>query len=196
MSQTIFIKILEQLNSSVFVLIGLFIVALWAMYKIGGIVTTFSTHEDKIDGLSKNSEKTFEKIIRLEAKVDLIYQYHNPNSTVRSMSPISLTPVGNEIATNINAQTVLSRCLDFLEKEIEKENPKNAYDIQMVSMKIAKEKMILCLNEAELSAVKQAAYNKGILAEDVMAIFGILLRNAVLEKKGIPIAEVDFHANK
>ena len=90
--------------------------------------------------MSKNSEKTFEKIVRFEAKIDLIYQQLNPNSAVRAMSPVSLTPIGNEIATSINAQNILSRCSDFLEKELEKENPKNAYDIQMVSMKIAKEK--------------------------------------------------------
>ena len=140
MPQTVFVKIIEQLNSSVFVLIGIFIVSLWVMYKMGGIVKTFCIHEDKIDELSKNSEKTFEKIVRFEAKIDLIYQQLNPNSAVRAMSPVSLTPIGNEIATSINAQNILSRCSDFLEKELEKEHPKNAYDIQMVSMKIAKEK--------------------------------------------------------
>jgi hypothetical protein len=58
-------------------------------------------------------------------------------------------------------------------------------------MKVARESMENLLNEEELTAVKDEAFARGLLVEDIMSIFGILLRNKVLEEKKIPIAEVD-----
>ncbi len=45
--EALFIKLLDQLNSSVFMLIALLIVALWGMYKFGGMVKTFTDVKEK-----------------------------------------------------------------------------------------------------------------------------------------------------
>jgi 16S rRNA C967 or C1407 C5-methylase (RsmB/RsmF family) len=78
-------------------------------------------------------------------------------------------------------------------KLIEKTNTKNAYDIQVESFKIIKENLLNMLDEKELIAIKDEAYDRGIIIDDVIAIFGVLLRNCILQKKGIPIADVDKH---
>ena len=52
-------------------------------------------------------------------------------------------------------------------------------------------KSIKYLNEEELLKIKNQAYNYGILDEDVMSIFGILLRNYILKKKNMSIYDVD-----
>lgn len=75
-------------------------------------------------------------------------------------------------------------------------SPKTAYDIQQVSMEFAKNRMVSMLSEEDLVKVKQEAFNRGILVEDVMSVLGVLLRNHVLQQKNIPIAAVDAHVPK
>ena len=130
------------------------------------------------------------------AKIDLIYENTNPRRTVAVMSPISLTEMGKGIATKIEANKILEKYVLKLTKEVDSENPQNAYDIQMASMKVAKEKMITFLNEEELNTIKQEAYSRGIIVQDILSVFGVLLRNHILSQKGMPISDVDIHLPK
>jgi hypothetical protein len=183
------LKLAEQLNSSVFILLMILIIIAFGLYKAGQWSEIFKSHDDKI----KKIEGLAEKVLLMGQKVDLIYDntLGPGRRPLASLSPINLTKVGFEIVEKIKANDILIRCLPMLEKEVEKEKPNSAYDIQMVSLKIAKEKMITCLNETELTAVKQEAFDRGLLVEDIMSVFGVLLRNHVLSQKGISISEVD-----
>lgn len=187
----IVLKIIDQLNSAVIVLLMILAAVAIGIYKAGQWSKVFKFHEEKITKI----EGLADKVLLMGQKVDLIYDNTlGAKRPLAAMSPINLTPVGNEIVEKINANTILARCLSQLEKEVEKEKPNNAYDIQMVAMKIAKEKMVTCLNETELAVVKQEAYNRGLLVEDIMSVFGVLLRNHILNQKGISISDVDKHA--
>ncbi len=77
--QEVFIKLIEQLNSGVFVLLGILVLAFYAVYKIGGWKQLFSTHNNRLEKVEKMSER----IISIQTKVDQIYQYFNPNTTVK-----------------------------------------------------------------------------------------------------------------
>ncbi|MDA8171361.1 MAG: hypothetical protein M0Z48_05955 [Nitrospiraceae bacterium] len=188
-------KLIDQLNSSVFVLLAILVVIGWGIHKISYLIGVWSTkfkhHDDKIvkvEGLA-------DKVVKMETKIDLIYENTlGPRRTVAAHSPIGLTDVGREIAEKIQAQTILGKYASRLTKEVEAESPKNAYDIQMASMKVVKGQMVTMLNEPELATVKQEAYNRGLLVEDIMAVFGVLLRDRVLSLKGLPISDVDKHA--
>lgn len=188
--QAILAKLIDQLNSSVFILFAILCCAFWAIYKIGKFAEKFKHHGDKLVKIESLSEK----VIELKTKVDLIYENTNPRRTVAAMSPISLTDIGKEIVAKIGANKILEKYISKLTKEVESENPKNAYDIQMASMKVAKEKMITFLNEEELNIIKQEAYSRGIIVQDVMSVFGVLLRNYILNQKGMPISDVDVHS--
>lgn len=189
--EAVFTKLIEQLNSSVFILLVILGIAFYFIFLFGKWSQKFLHHEDKIN----NFQGLSDKIIELKTKVDLIYQNTNPNKLVASHSPISLTEMGKAMADTINADKILSEHIDSLVKEVELDAPKNAYDIQVVSMKVAKEKLLSYLNENNLNAIKDEAYAKGILVEDIMTIFGVLLRNQILKNKGIPISDVDVHSN-
>jgi hypothetical protein len=185
--EAIFNKLIEQLNSSVFVLLVLLGVSYWAVVRVARLIEQFSHHKiklDKIDVLSAG-------MIELKVKVDLIYQNTNPHKLVGAQSPISITPVGKEISTAINAGQILEKYVGKLSELVEETCPKNAYDVQTTSMSIVKEKMMPLLNADEINAIKEVAYSKGLLAEDIMSIFGVLLRDVVLKKKGFPVADVD-----
>jgi hypothetical protein len=187
--EIVFSKLIDQLNSSVFILLALIALSGWILYRGGRWTERFASHGEKLDGIAPLTEK----VTRLEAKVDLIYQHVNPNRAVQAYSPISLTDVGRDISAKIKAPSILERCYPSLKNHPEIISAKNAYDIQMACMRIARAEFEKCLNEDELVAVKLEAYNRGNLLEDVLAVFGVLLRNRVLEEKGIPVSEVDRH---
>ena len=54
--------------------------------------------------------------------------------------------------------------------------------------------MLGMLDSGELNTVKEVAFQKGILAEDVMMVFGVMLRDSILASRGIAVADVDQHA--
>jgi len=89
----IFDRLIDELDTSVFVLLALLAFAIWAAFKLGGWKQIFTQHASRIDKI----EDIGSKVIELKTKVDLIYQYTNPNTPVRAASPINLTPVGEQI---------------------------------------------------------------------------------------------------
>jgi len=188
----VLLKLVEQLNSSVFMLFLILIVTGITVYKLGYWKNKFDTHDkrvEKIEGLA-------EKVTALTVKVDLIYQNTNPNAPLRAHSPVSLTPIGNEISKNIDADKIFKKYSNKLMGEVEKKSPNNAYDIQQSSILVAKSIMINMLEEVELVKIKQEAFDRGLLTEDIMSVFGVLLRNEILKHKGISLAEVDKNSPK
>jgi hypothetical protein len=186
----IIVELIKHLNSSVVVLLLILCAVAIGIFKAGQWSKVFKFHEDKISKI----EGLADKVLLMGQKVDLIYDNTlGAKRPLAAMSPINLTTVGNDIVEKIKAATILERCLPLLTKEVDIEKPNNAYDIQMVAMKVAKEKMLTCLNETELAVVKQEAFNRGLLVEDIMSVFGVLLRNHILGKKGISISDVDKH---
>lgn len=190
--ETVFLELIKQLNSSVFLLFLILVITILTVYRLGIWKNKFDVHDKRVERI----ENMNDIVIGLKTKVDLIYQHVIPNIPTRSASPISFTPVGNEIAAKIDAPTIFVKYSEKLATEVEKRNPQNAYDIQVVSIEIAKNFMINLLDDAELLKFKEEAFNKGILLEDVMGIFGVLLRNHVLRQKGISIADIDKHDPK
>jgi hypothetical protein len=183
----VFAKLIEQLNSGVFILLVILGVILWAVYRVARLIEQFSHHKTKIDKF----DDLHSGVIELKVKVDLIYQNTNPNRLVAAQSPVSITPVGYEISTKINAQQIMDKYVGVLSDMVEATCPKNAYDVQAASMEVTKNKMMALLDAGEINAIKAVAYSKGLLAEDIMGIFGVMLRDVILKKKGLPVADVD-----
>lgn len=188
----ILLKLIEQLNSSVFILMLILITTMYTIYLIGKWVEKFKHHDEKITKI----ESLADKVLVMGTKVDLIYDNTlGSKRTVATTSPLNLTDIGEEIRKKIKADDILKKHFPTLKKEIEQKKAGNAYDIQMLTMKIAKEKILTLLTEEELLLIKKEAYKRGILVEDIMSVFGVLLRNRVLTEKKIPISDVDKHSN-
>lgn len=183
-------KLIDQLNTSIFVLLVLLAAVGYMLLKVGEWSANFKHHHNRIDSLEGMSEK----VIAISTKVDLIYGLVNPNAMVRSHSPISLTQKGEETAASINASALLTKYYARLKGEIDDSDPQNAYDIQKYAMLVAKEKLVNFMSANEINTIKESAYRQGVLVEDIMSILGVLLRDKILIEKGIPVAEVDLHA--
>ncbi len=156
--EVIFTKLIDQLNSSVFVLLGILAASFWGVFRLAKLIEQFSHHKTKIEKVDALSDR----IVELKVKVDLIYQNTNPNRTVAAASPIGITATGKEISAKINAEQILTKYIGSLSDLVEATCPKNAYDIQTASMAIAREKMMSLLNADEINAVKAIAYSKGL----------------------------------
>lgn len=190
--EALLLALIGKLNSSVFILLIILIITCFVLYKLGYWTHKFAAHDKRVE----NIEGLARDVVSLTTKVDLIYQFVNPHSPVKAASPIALTDSGKDIATKIGADQIIVNHAEAFSGEIEKMSPKTAYDIQQSSMEFAKNRMINMLSEEDLIKVKQEAFNRGLLIEDVMSVLGVLLRNHVLQKKNIPIAAVDAHTPK
>jgi hypothetical protein len=186
---SVFLELIKQLNGSVIILLLILIVIFIALFKLGNWQQKFSDHDERV----KKIEGLAEKVVALTIKVDLIYQNTNPKATILSRSPIVLSAVGNEIADKLKAVEIFGKYAKKLISEVDKRKPNNAYDIQNISMEVAKTKMLSMLDEAELLLIKSQAFENGIIVEDIMSIFGVFLRNQILQERGMSISDVDDH---
>lgn len=186
----IFLKLSDQLNSSVFVLMALLVATGYGLLKIGGWTERFSHLNQKIDG-ALSMEKT---VIRLEQLTELIYNNTLKTPLVKSFSPIVLTHTGLEANASIGFELLLKREFSKLSGLVEEKSPKNAYDIQVESMRVASEQFPVVLNDIELLNAKEYAYYKGLRLEDLSSVLGVLLRNEIFKSKGISVSEVDEHS--
>jgi hypothetical protein len=190
----LFLKLLEQLNSAVFTLIAILFAVGWSIYKIGSWGGKWSEKFKNQDSRIDKIENLSNTVVEIKTKIDLIYQYTSPHTTMRTHSPFSLTPIGEDIKKKINVDAMFSKYENELCNFVEKSKTKSAYDIQEESLKVVKKHLLNMLDEKELTAIKDEAFYRGILVEDILNIFGIMLRNCILTKKGIAIPEVDKHA--
>ena len=116
----IFLKLSDQLNSSVFVLMALLVATGYALLKIGGWTERFSHLNQKIDG-ALSLEKT---VIRLEQLTELIYNNTLKTPFIKSFSPIVLTHTGLEASASIGFDLLLKREFSKLSGLVEEKSPK------------------------------------------------------------------------
>lgn len=180
-------KLIDALNTSVFILLVLLGVVFWLVYKAGGLVEKFMTHEQKLD----EARGIQDEMIAIRTKVDLIYQNTHPNALFRAQSPLGLTDKGREVAQTLAAPVVLQRLYPDLLAAVNATHPQTAYDIQAAAFKTAQETLTKLIDEHELEAFKNEAFTRGLLLDDILIMFGILLRDRILAERGIATIEVD-----
>jgi hypothetical protein len=190
----IFLKLIEQLNSSVITLILILAVAFWAVYKLGGIVNEFSGFKEKNSTIDGSIGGIKDSLATIKATTDLLYQAHL--TTVKSHSPISLTQKGIDIAKTLVIEQKVANHWDVIRNEIEKRNPSNPYDIQMISMEISRKCFEKVFSLEEQEELKLYAYKSGINLLEIFPIVGVIIRDKFLEYKGIPVDEIDVHKPK
>lgn len=192
-------QLISQLNSSVFILLGLFLIAGWTLFYIGKWLGKWgerlSGHKDQLDSLDQKAADTHDQLVELRTKIELIYMNTNPRSLVRSMSPLGLTPLGKQISSEIGASELFekykAKLFDLVNNRCEA--CANAYDIQVACIDITRNDLPKLLTAEELNSLKTFLFSNGFLLDDVMMVFGIYLRDAVLEARGIPVLDVDKH---
>lgn len=204
-------KIIEQLNSSVFVLLVVLVAIGVLLWKVSGFMATWkykqADHEErlrqtdsvkeKVAALEANTGKAVdfgERIVRMETKLDLIFQKLSPNPFAKSQSPIALTDEGRQTADKVNVIGTVNRLYPNLRELVGNKSPKTAYDIQECAFAVAREKLFGMLSESELIDLKNEAFNRGMPMDSFTIIYGIVLRDKILNEQGMVAEDVDKHA--
>jgi hypothetical protein len=189
--QAVLSELISHLNSSVFILLGILAVVGLTIYKLGRWQEKFINHDRRVDKI----ESINDNVIKLSTIVGLIYQNTQPKKVVAAASPMNLTSLGEKIALRIGADKIFEKHLQRLMKEINAQcqEDANAYDIQAAAMSIAREGFPRMLSAKDINLIKQEAFHEGILFEDILAVFGIYLRDHALDSRGIPVLDVDKH---
>lgn len=189
----VFVKLIDQLNSSVLVLLVLLICLFVFVCKVsiwfGEWKAENKHHENRLSKI----EDIHDTVVALKERVQMIYENTNPRAMTRSNSPVAITDKGLEVAEKVKARDIFDKYKHELIAEVEKANPNNAYDIQAVSFGVVKEYLVKRLSDGELKTLKDEAFYQGVILEDIMTIFGVYLRDAVLAIKGIPLSDVDLY---
>jgi len=189
--ETVFLKLTEQLNSSVFTLIAILALAFFLCYKIACVVTKFSGLEERNNKFEGNVDSIKETLLKIKTTNDLMYERFR--KTVKSHSPISLTEKGIEIATEIKAREKVANHWDEIKELIKVESLSNPYDIQVECMEKAQNCFNSLFTEEEKSEIKLHAFKIGMNLMEIYPIIGVKIRDKILKEKGINVDDIDKH---
>ncbi|MDD2656320.1 MAG: hypothetical protein PHQ18_01975 [Patescibacteria group bacterium] len=201
--QEVFLKLIEQLNGAVFILLLLLILAFWLVVKITRVITIFDKFKEERKEMKddiKNDrqemkddvKKINDNLSEIKATVKLLYE--GGLQTLKSHSPVSLTSKGTEISNNLNLQKMVDDHWSTIRSKLESKNLSNPYDIQVTAMEIAHDCFEKIFTKEEQDRIKLHAYNIGINILEIIPIIGVLSRDKYLLEKGIKVDEIDKHA--
>jgi len=188
--EAIFLELTKQLNSSVFILLAILVVAFWLIYKAGRMTESFSGFTKKSDKIDTSIDAIKESLASVKATTDLLYK--KQLSTMQSQSPLSLTSKGEIVATAISADEMINNHWDDIEAEISRSNtPNNPYDIQKISLDIARNCFDTIFSNDERNRIKTYAYSIGMDLLEIYPIVGIKIRDRILKERNIDLTEID-----
>lgn len=161
---------------------GLLVLCFWGVRKI--TIITFNH-----DVLTKNTEKTERHIDEmrkdlsyLRGNIDIALQGRGHQLT-KAHSPISLTPEGEKVASELGAAEMIDRNWSEIQKYLDKKiRYKNPYDIQQECMYLVAVEPDNFFTHSDLAKIKQYAYNNGKFYRYYSDMFAIIIRDRYLKE--------------
>lgn len=190
----VFLKIIEQLNSSVFILLMLLLVAFIIVYKAWRIWEKISGYDSKHLNSDIQLNDIKNTLHDISAKINIVYE--NFVWTVRRQSPVSLTEMWSEISKDLSIEKIVDSYWSNIKSELEKNDPKNAYDIQVASMDLIDDFFEENFSEEDKNLVKDYAFKKGYSLLQIFPIIWVIVRDRYLKEKWFDLSEVDKHDPK
>lgn len=145
------------------------------LLKGGRILQKVDSLEERFKGFEKKLDDLMFKMIP-----------QAPHTTA-SASPISLTKIGRDISDRMNASEIFAKYEQRLVALVDQAKVDLEFDIQEASRKVANDELPKLLTEDEMKAAKYEAYDRGLSLQEIWNVFGVLLRDAVFKKRGIPV---------
>lgn len=164
----------------------------WAIRKLTQIDDLAKNKSACVDKLENNIDKIKEDIQAIKAYLSVI-QNGKANLT-ESHSPVTLTPLGQDIAKKMDIYTMISKnwthIYEFISSKMSQEN---AYDIQQFCIDTATTSLEKFFLPEDLINIKSFAYKNGNPTAYYGSMIGVIIRDKYFETKGINISEVDNH---
>ena len=163
--------------------------------KISSTADKFSSLGDKISHLEVQSVKVENSVNKMADKLGGLAERVSKIEgklfgVAISTSPISLTPLGQELVQHSGILDVLKPKKDSLMENIKQQNLKTAYDIQEFVRHIFTTEG-LSLGEAELNKLKDYVFSKGVSLNDILYAASIYFRDVALEEFKFKVEDLD-----
>ncbi len=171
--------------TAIAVIASVIISAITLHRSIGRKISDRSRWEGAVDA-DRNSFKEFMQEIRKDIRqinrhIFLIFSGSDPDF-IDGESPLRLTEKGEKVSKELNAATWAEKTAKIVEIE-----NKEAYNIQEFCFMYAIDDQHYA--DEELRSIIGYAYNNGITKEKVQSVFGIELRDKVLEIMNLDVPE-------
>ena len=145
----------------------------------------------RVTDIWRQGSKIFDGWDGLVMKVDEMHEIlmaDNKAGLDEAKSPRRLTRKGKSIAKKIHANELLARYGD----QFDVSGVENAYDIQQMAKKWADDRLPDLMEESDLNRIKDIAFQNGLQLSIILrTVIGLLLRDRILEQKGIPLTQID-----
>ncbi len=114
------------------------------------------------------------------------------NILTKRKSPISLTDIGEQYSKDLNAPSIIANHWQDILNKLNSTliADATAYDIQVISFNIGDDFQNYFTKE-ELTKLKDHAFNAGYTIDIYGRLFGIIIRDKILQMRGIDVTEVD-----
>ena len=189
-----------------------FWVAFWLHGKFVSLVAKHDHLSEKCDDVRKHADDAYDRLDkRIESLRDDMHEMRGDLQYIKSMiniqintpvsgkeamvqahSPLSLTDVGRQAVTDMNASDAVAiswdRIKSIMDAEIVGRNP---YDIQTYCLEkitISPERFF---EQRFIDSFKIYAFNHGRTLFECMKVIGILVRDKYFEELGIPLSSLD-----
>jgi len=187
----LFLELIQQLNSAVWALLVILIVAFVAVWKVGQIVEKFRTFKDENKDIRGDIKEIKSTLTTVKATTDLLYQAHL--QTVKPGSPLKLTEIGETIARDLSIDAKLANHWEHINEMFSGASVQNPYDVQVAALNVARDCFEKIFSPTEQGEIKTYAYNHGKNLLEIYPIIGIKIRDKVLSLRGIKPEEIDAH---
>ena len=168
-------------------LVVILLIVIIIVYRIGKYTERLASFEKIFNKVNYEQDKISETLHDMKNKLDMLHikvDSFNQNG----QGPLSLIKSDEDIANYLNIDSKLIALINNESNIMQKlSKNKNAYDIQINCIEWAKNDLNNFLDHIYLDKIKNKAYSLGIPEEDVLYIFGLKLRDMILNELDIPM---------
>lgn len=174
---------------------GILFLCGWAIVRVTRATTQWEDKQEGIEKLEGKVESITNDLHYIKATLEVMKNNLPGASLTQAHSPVSLTPIGKEVAEKIGANKIITsnwqKILDCLERS---NIGDSAYDIQQFCIETASIALEKFFSDDDIVKIKEFAYNNGKTLAYYGGMFGVLIRDKYFEYKNIPIEDVDRSA--
>ena len=161
-----------------------------AASDVRGLKPDVSDLKHNMSGLKSDVGDLKEDISAIKSFVETLKTLLRPLFDISTASPLKLTDSGEKTAKSIHAYQLAEKYGD----RVSLEKDANAYQIQQACFAFSEKELLSQLDKNERQHLEKQAFEQGTNVAHFLKIIGILIRDRVLQSRGMQSREIDDNA--
>ncbi len=138
-----------------------------------------------------------DEMTAMKDRIDKIYEKLFDIELVKSKSPTQLATKGEKFAKELKAYELIKKHKSQFMKKIENIEKLNPYTIQQESKRVIYNYLRKMISDDDLLIIENKVFQEGILFDDILPVYSIILRDEILKDRGLGIKHIDkYDPNK